>query len=98
MITISIDPIIFQIGHFALRRYGLIVLAAIQVGIWLTAREVDAKNSERNFYGAVFWIIIAGSLGAVPSMFLITGMNIHKPDPRAMVGRWALRFARAQRQ
>jgi prolipoprotein diacylglyceryltransferase len=47
MITISIDPIIFQIGHFALRWYGLIVLAAIQVGIWLIARELDARNSEK---------------------------------------------------
>jgi prolipoprotein diacylglyceryltransferase len=54
MITISIDPIIFQIGHFALRRYGLIVLAAIQVGIWLTAREVDARNSERRFLWCSF--------------------------------------------
>lgn len=31
MFTISIDPIIFQIGHFALRWYGLIALAAIQI-------------------------------------------------------------------
>ena len=47
MFTISIDPIIFEIGHFALRWYGLIVLAAIQVGIWLIAREVERKGFKK---------------------------------------------------
>ena len=65
MFTISIDPIIFQIGHFALRWYGLIVLAAIQIGIWLTAREVERKGFKKeDFYSAALWIIIAGLLGA----------------------------------
>ena len=65
MITISIDPIIFQIGHFALRWYGLIVLAAIQVGIWLIAREVERKGFKKDdFYSAAMWIIIAGIIGA----------------------------------
>lgn len=65
MFTISIDPIIFQIGNFALRWYSLIVLAAIQLGIWLTAREVERKGFRKeDFYGAVLWIISAGSLGA----------------------------------
>ena len=65
MFTISIDPIIFQIGHFALRWYGLIVLIAIQVGIWLIAREAEPKGfNKEDFYGAAMWIIIAGILGA----------------------------------
>ena len=31
MFTISIDPIIFNIGHFALRWYGLIILVMLFV-------------------------------------------------------------------
>jgi phosphatidylglycerol:prolipoprotein diacylglycerol transferase len=65
MFTISIDPIIVQIGHFALRWYGLIVLIAIQVGVWLIAREAERKGFKKeDFYGAALWIIIAGILGA----------------------------------
>jgi len=65
MLTISIDPIIFNIGHFALRWYGLIVLIAMQVGIWLTALEIERKGLKKDeFYSAVLWIIIAGLLGA----------------------------------
>jgi phosphatidylglycerol:prolipoprotein diacylglycerol transferase len=65
MFTISIDPIILQIGHFALRWYGLIVLIAIQVGIWLIAREAERKGFKKeDFYGAALWMIIAGILGA----------------------------------
>jgi phosphatidylglycerol:prolipoprotein diacylglycerol transferase len=65
MFTISIDPVIFQIGHFALRWYGLIVLIAIQVGIWLIAREAERKGLKKeDFYGAAMWIILAGILGA----------------------------------
>src|SRR5574339_451755 len=65
MFTVSIDPIIFQIGHFALRWYGLIVLTAIQVGIWLIAREAERKGFKKeDFYGAAVWIIVAGILGA----------------------------------
>ena len=53
MFTISIDPVIFQICHFALRWYGLIVLIAIQVGIWLIAYEVERKGFKKDdFYSS----------------------------------------------
>jgi phosphatidylglycerol:prolipoprotein diacylglycerol transferase len=65
MFTISIDPVIFQVGHFALRWYGVIVLVAIQVGVWLIAREAERKGFQKeDFYGAAIWIILAGILGA----------------------------------
>ena len=65
MFTVSIDPIIFSIGHFALRWYGLILLIAIGVGIWLTAREADRKGFKKeDVYDAAVWIIIGGVIGA----------------------------------
>jgi len=65
MFTISIDPIIFNIGHFAVRWYGLILLIAMQVGIWLAAREAERKGFKKDdFYSAVIWIIAAGLIGA----------------------------------
>ena len=34
MLTISLDPIIFTIGHFAFRWYSVILVTAITVGFW----------------------------------------------------------------
>lgn len=65
MITISIDPIIFSIGHFMVRWYGLIVLAAIVTGVWLAAREAERKGFNKNdIYDGALWVVIGGLLGA----------------------------------
>ncbi len=65
MITISIDPIIFGIGHFALRWYSLILMTAIAIAIWLTAREAERRGFRKeDIYDAAVWIIIGGILGA----------------------------------
>lgn len=65
MITVSIDPVIFSIGHFALRWYSLIILIAIAVGIWLTAREAERKGFKQDdIYDSAMWIIVAGLIGA----------------------------------
>ena len=65
MFTVSIDPIIFNIGHFALRWYSLILTFAIVVGIWLVAREAGRKGFKKDdIYDAAVWIIIGGLIGA----------------------------------
>lgn len=43
MITVSIDPVIFSLGHFMVRWYSIILLAAIGVGVWLSARGATAR-------------------------------------------------------
>ncbi|HLE90115.1 MAG TPA: prolipoprotein diacylglyceryl transferase, partial [Anaerolineales bacterium] len=65
MFTISIDPIIFNIGHFALRWYSLILMLAIAVGVWLVARESERKGFKKeDIYDAAVWIIVGGLIGA----------------------------------
>ena len=65
MFTVSIDPIILSIGHFALRWYSLILLTAIVVGIWLTAREAERRRFKKeDIYDVAIWIIIGGLIGA----------------------------------
>ena len=65
MITISIDPIIFNIGHFALRWYGLILALAVAIGVRLAAREAERKGFKKeDIYDAAVWIGLAGLLGA----------------------------------
>ena len=65
MFTISIDPIIFNIGHFAIRWYGIILMIAMGIGIWLTAREAERKGFKKDdVYDAAVWIIVGGLIGA----------------------------------
>jgi phosphatidylglycerol:prolipoprotein diacylglycerol transferase len=65
MISISIDPIIFSIGHFHLRWYGLIISIALLIGIWLAIRETGRKGFNNDvIIDSVAWIIIAGFIGA----------------------------------
>lgn len=65
MFTISIDPIIFNIGHFAVRWYGIILMIAMGIGIWLTAREAERKGFKKDdIYDAAVWIIVGGIIGA----------------------------------
>ncbi len=65
MVTINIDPIIFNVGHFALRWYSLILLIAIGIGIWLTAREAERRGFKKDdIYDAALWIIAGGLIGA----------------------------------
>jgi len=73
MVTISIDPVIFSIGHFMLRWYSLIVLSAICVGVWLTAREGGRKGFNReDIYDGALWVILGGLLTSTAlSLFVL---------------------------
>jgi phosphatidylglycerol:prolipoprotein diacylglycerol transferase len=65
MITISIDPVIFSLGHFMVRWYSLIVVTAIGVGVWFAAREAARKGFEKNdIYDGALWVVIGGLIGA----------------------------------
>src|SRR5512138_1262649 len=65
MITISIDPIIFGMGHFALRWYSVILITAMVVGIWLTAHEAERRGFKKDdIYEVAIWIILGGIIGA----------------------------------
>ncbi|MBE9076916.1 prolipoprotein diacylglyceryl transferase [Romeria aff. gracilis LEGE 07310] len=60
-----VDPIIFEIGPFALRWYGLLMAAAIIIGSTLASREVARRGQDpENFWDMLFWIIIPGFIGA----------------------------------
>ena len=65
MITINIDPVIFSLGHFMVRWYGVIVVTAIGAGVWLAAREAERKGFKKDaIYDSVVWVVIGGLLGA----------------------------------
>lgn len=65
MITINVDPVLFSVGHFMLRWYSLIVMAAVIIGAWVTWQEAKRKRLDENhFSDGLVWVIIAGLVGA----------------------------------
>ena len=65
MITINIDPVIFSLGHFAFRWYGLIVAGAVGLAAWVASREARRKGlSSTDFQDGLSWVVLAGLAGA----------------------------------
>ncbi len=65
MVIIRIDPVIFSMGHFVVRWYGVIVALAIGVGLGVAWREARRKGlGEDAFNEGVVWVLIAGLAGA----------------------------------
>lgn len=65
MFTISVDPIIFTIGSLVFRWYSTILLTAIAIGMWLTAREWEQRGFKKDdIYEIAVYIIAGGIIGA----------------------------------
>jgi phosphatidylglycerol:prolipoprotein diacylglycerol transferase len=66
VIQIGIDPILFRFGgHFAIRWYSLIVVAAIGVVLWLATKEARRRGlAEDEFSNLVFLALPFGIIGA----------------------------------
>ena len=64
-ISIDIDPIIFEVGSFELRWYGLAILTAVLSAIFIAIREGKKKGIPRQkIVSLAIWVIVAGIVGA----------------------------------
>ena len=64
MFTISVNPLMV-IGPFIIRWSILIILIAIGIGVWITAREAERRGITRNdVYEVAIWIVVGGAVGA----------------------------------
>ncbi len=65
MVTVTIDPILFHLGPFAIRWYSLIVMAAVVAGFFIAKREAERKGfSTDHLYDIAGWLFIGGLIGA----------------------------------
>jgi phosphatidylglycerol---prolipoprotein diacylglyceryl transferase len=65
VITINIDPIIFQIGPVAVRWYGLMYVVGFMVGMWVAGLYAPIRRITEDDLWYLFWpSVIAGLLGA----------------------------------
>ena len=60
-----IDPVIFSIGQFSLRWYGVIVMFGVIVGSLIVEREIKRRgeNGDR-IWDALIWVVPFGIIGA----------------------------------
>ncbi len=64
-IIINIDPVIFHLGAFELRWYGLTMILAIAVAVLITAHQAKKKGiATEEIYSLALWVVIAGIVGA----------------------------------
>lgn len=77
-----VSPIIFQIGPFALRWYGLLMATAVILGAQIASREVERRGLKTDdFWDLLLWVVIPGFLGARLYYVLIQ-------SPRAELGQY----------
>lgn len=89
MFTVSIDPIIFSIGHFMVRWYSLIVLTAILIGLWITKREAQRRGMDNEFVDDItLWLIPAGIVGARLFHVIDHWDHTYAADPLRIVYVW----------
>lgn len=89
MITVTVDPIIFSIGHFHLRWYSLIIMLAISVSYYLVRREADRKGYLKEAIDDMaIWVILSGVIGARLFHVIDHWPDIFSKDPGRIFAVW----------
>lgn len=89
MVTVTINPIIFSIGHFHLRWYSLIIMLAISVGLWLVMREAKRKSLSQDLISDLSgWVILGGLIGARMLHVIDHWTDVFSKDPSRIFKVW----------
>ncbi|MFQ5924733.1 MAG: prolipoprotein diacylglyceryl transferase [Dehalococcoidia bacterium] len=88
MIEIGIDPILFNIGPFALGWHGVFVILAVIVGIAVSLGLARGDGIDRSIiYGIAPWAILGGIVGA-RLFHVLDYLAVYANDPMAMLRFW----------
>jgi phosphatidylglycerol---prolipoprotein diacylglyceryl transferase len=75
------SPVIFEVGPFALRYYGLCIALGIIVATWLTGRELERKGYDGTLaLDSLFFIVPLGFVGA-RAYHVITDYGLYSDHP-----------------
>ncbi len=86
MITININPIVFSIGPFDVRWYGIMVVLAVVAVIALAILEARRVGlSEDHIYNVALWGIIGGILVS-RLLHVIDKWDYYMANPRQIIG------------
>jgi prolipoprotein diacylglyceryl transferase len=77
------SPVIFEVGPFALRWYGLCIALGIAAATWLTARELNRRGYDGAMaLDALFFVVPLGFIGA-RIYHVITDYDLYDGDPHS---------------
>jgi phosphatidylglycerol---prolipoprotein diacylglyceryl transferase len=77
------SPVIFEVGPFALRWYGLFIALGIAAATWLTVRELNRRGYEGAMaLDALFFIVPLGFIGA-RAYHVITDYDLYDGNPHS---------------
>jgi phosphatidylglycerol:prolipoprotein diacylglycerol transferase len=75
------SPVIFHLGPFALRYYGLFIAIGIVVATWLTSRQLERKGMDGTLaLDSLFFIVPLGFIGA-RAYHVATDYELYANDP-----------------
>lgn len=84
-IVIAIDPVLFSLGHFQVRWYGLAIGLAIVVGFAVALREAGRKGlPEDQMYSLGMWAVLAAFLGA-RALHVVDNRQFYMANPAAIL-------------
>ena len=77
------SPVLFEIGPFALRWYGLCIALGIAVATWLTVRELNRRGYDGAMaLDALFFVVPLGFIGA-RIYHVITDYDLYDGNPHS---------------
>jgi phosphatidylglycerol---prolipoprotein diacylglyceryl transferase len=85
LITISIDPILAHFGPFMIRWYGIIIVAVVLIGLYVTYLEADRRGlPTANLVSLAMYSLIAGLVGARLA-HVIDRFDYYAAHPQAII-------------
>lgn len=82
-------PVLFQMGHFELRSYGLIVALSFFVGFWLSTKEAQRKGLEpRLVQDFASYALLGGIIGARLYFVLFSDPAYYLQNPWEVLAIW----------
>ena len=84
-ITISMDPVIFELGAFELRWYSLAIMVSIFVAVWFIQREFRRKGLDQTNYGNIAIITIASGIIGARVFHLFDRLGYYLDNPGKML-------------
>lgn len=83
------NPVLFQIGHFTLRWYGVMIATAILVSVWVAAKEGTRKGFDpKRIKDFALFVIIGGLIGARIYYVLFSDVNYFLARPLGIFAIW----------
>ena len=85
MLTISIDPIAFNIGSLEIRWYGIMAALGVASLLVIMLREAKRRGIPSDIYGIFFWGVVGGLIGGRLA-FVIYYWDHFMANPREIIG------------